>query len=156
MDRFWSKVEKSEDCWNWTGAKSSFGHGRFKIDGKLYSPHRLVYEWKYGKIPKDMMICHHCDNPSCVKLEHLFLGTRSDNMKDAYRKGRITYFTAHLFGEKHGGSKLTEKQVAQIREEYKKGNTTYRKLGKKYDIDYSTIGKIIRGKRWMHSAIGAQ
>ncbi len=89
MVRFWNKVKKEESgCWNWIGALRS-GYGIIKIDGKLISTHRLSYILTNGNIPEGMFICHKCDNPKCVNPDHLFLGTRSDNMIDALNKGRI-------------------------------------------------------------------
>ncbi len=149
MDRFWNKVEKTEGCWNWIAAKSLKGHGRFRIDGKLYSPHRLVYEWEHGEIPEGMLVCHHCDNPSCVRLDHLFLGTSSDNMKDAYDKGRLSHWKGiRAYGEQHGHSKMTNETVRQLRKDRKIKNTSYRKLGKKYGITYTAVRKIVKRITW--------
>ena len=152
MNRFWNKVEKTEDCWNWIVGKTTFGHGRFHIDGKIYSPHRLVYEWEYGEMPKGMYICHHCDNPSCVKLEHLFLGTPSENLKDAYRKGRIPHLLtiARAHGEQNGLAKLTDEKVRQMRKEYAKGNTSYRKLAKEYGVSHPSAMDAIKRITWKH------
>lgn len=84
-DNFWSKVDKTDYCWNWTGGKSRGGYGRFKIDGKLKSVTRLIMSCTDPKLD----VCHKCDNPSCINPEHLFLGTRKENMLDAVSKGRI-------------------------------------------------------------------
>lgn len=88
MDRFWSKVDKSGDCWVWTAAVSSKGYGRFKLNGKLVSPHRLAWEWANGPIPDGLVVCHECDNPPCVNPAHLKLGTQSQNMLDCVSRGR--------------------------------------------------------------------
>lgn len=87
--RVWSKTKPGkEGCVEWTGAKSKFGHGRIKINGKLASPHRLVWEWFNGDIPEGQYILHKCDNPGCLNPDHLFIGTQRDNVMDAINKGR--------------------------------------------------------------------
>lgn len=95
-DRFWDKVDKSGDCWVWTGYRNKTGYGKIGAGGKIRGAHRFIWELTYGSIPpiydtngKGLEVCHTCDNPACVRIEHLWLGFRAENMKDARIKGRI-------------------------------------------------------------------
>ena len=76
------------ECWEWHGARTTYGYGQ-KWDGeKVRYTHRLAYEWAFGKIPKGQLVLHHCDNPPCVNPDHLFLGTHKTNAKDKVNKHR--------------------------------------------------------------------
>ena len=79
----------SDGCHIWIGAKKAAGYGTIKNKGKTLNSHRASYTIYNGEIPHGMMICHKCDNPSCVNPAHLFLGSQSDNIKDAVSKGRL-------------------------------------------------------------------
>ncbi len=158
MDRFWSKVniKGKDDCWEWTAAKSKKGYGRFKVDGKLVSPHRFSYELENGEIPEGMFICHKCDNPPCVNPDHLFVGTGSDNMKDCYEKGRSTILLIRpenqAKGSTIGTSKLNEKQVKEIKIRLKCGDKPV-DIADDYNVYRSTISKINCGTTWNHVII---
>lgn len=94
--RFWSKVNKTDYCWEWTASLllNTCGYGQFKVGSmldnsrKTVSAHRTSYELCYGAIPRGMLVCHKCDNPKCVRPDHLFLGTHQDNSTDMCLKGR--------------------------------------------------------------------
>lgn len=93
--RLWSHVQRgpSDQCWPWKAARSGFGYGRFKLNGKLYSPHRLIYAFARGPIPDvpqfhGAVVMHTCDNAGCCNPDHLKIGTQVDNVGDMYAKGR--------------------------------------------------------------------
>ena len=84
--RFWSQVNTSGDCWMWTGAQKSI-YGGFWLAGWQHA-HRAAWILERGAIPDGLHVLHACDNPGCVRLDHLFLGTHAENMADMSRKGR--------------------------------------------------------------------
>ena len=88
LDRFRTLVKTGPDCWEWTGARFNTGYGRFQLNGDGLLAHRVMMALAWAGIPEGLIVCHHCDNPPCVRPSHLFLGNSRDNVMDAIAKGR--------------------------------------------------------------------
>ena len=142
--RFWERVQKTDNCWVWTGATfhGNLGYGVVYDSGKTRSAHRYSWELHHGAIPDGMMVCHHCDNPRCVRPEHLFLGTHEDNMLDAVRKRR------HTHGESHGMARLTDDAVREIRRSY--DGTNRDELAERYGIAPASVWRIATRRSWKY------
>lgn len=82
-------------CFEWQARRNEFGYGSVGFKKKRLKAHRVSWEVFRGPIPEGMCVCHHCDNPCCINPDHLFIGTRTDNMRDASRKGRIATGDRH-------------------------------------------------------------
>lgn len=90
-DRFWEKVDKTENCWLWSASVNNQGYGEIHLGERndhCYA-HRFSWMINKGPIPKGLFVLHRCDNPRCVNPNHLFLGTQKDNLHDAMAKGRM-------------------------------------------------------------------
>lgn len=149
MERFSAKVHKSDSCWIWCGARNNNGYGVFRVRGRNYLAHRYAYANDLDYPPKTFEVLHSCDNPRCVNPDHLRLGTHADNMRDSATKGRMSR-THQVTGERHGMSKLTADQVAEIRRLRSSGQT-HRAIGKQFGVSHAAIGYIVRGKSWARS-----
>lgn len=120
------------------------GYGALWVNGQNRGAHRLAWELKNGPIPHGMFICHRCDNRQCVNVDHLFLGTRKDNIDDMVHKQR------HARGESQAASKLSEEDVLSIREIYAKGGITQTELGKQFGVGHTTVSYVVNKRAWRH------
>jgi len=140
-ERFWPKVNMSNECWEWSAGKMKDGYGRFSMGSKTFPAHRISYAIHYGIDPGDMLVLHACDNPSCCRPSHLFLGEPTDNMADMFNKGR----NADRNGELGVNASLTNAEVRLIREEYAGGVVTVVSLANRYNVPRLTIQKVVGG-----------
>lgn len=176
-ERFWGKVEKSTDpdgCWEWTAGRFSKGYGAFSIKGRNQKANRVAWQLVHGTIPEGLCVLHKCDNPGCVRPDHLFLGTNLDNSKDCSQKGRRprgdrawprlhperlargkqngahTHPEKRPRGERQGLAKLVASQVVEIRSLYGMGSMSQRELAESYGVHQYTIWAIVNRKTWKH------
>ena len=142
-DRFYEKVNKTANCWLWTGSCNSDkagGHGRFGYKGKLWCAHRFAYELEVGPIPAGLFIRHKCISPNCVNPAHLETGTNQENQLDRIRDGTMN----PKKGEENPASKLTWAQVEEIRASDESGP----KLARRYGVSHTVIYAILKNKIW--------
>lgn len=161
-ERFWRFVEPGEGCWEWRGTRMLTGYGQIRSGGKdtrwMYA-HRLSWEVHFGPIPEGMKVCHRCDNPPCVRPDHLFIGTDADNVADKVSKGRQLRGDNHPSrrrpdlvrrGEAKPMAKLTEDIVRAIRAEHAAGTITMAALARRYGVSPSIISVVVARKTWRH------
>jgi hypothetical protein len=148
-ESFWARVKKTNGCWEWQGKCNVEGYGKLRWHGKLYRAHRIA-AWLSGLVetPRgpsgiaDTFILHRCDNRRCCNPEHFFLGSQSDNAKDAYVKNRLAK------GEHVGTAKLTNIQADEIRKEYAKGYRFQKDIAKEYGVSQSVVCNITRRRTY--------
>lgn len=155
----WSACAAGGSCWEWMGEITKDGYGRFCATEmcKTYPyirAHRAAYELFKGPIPDGLLVCHACDNPSCVNPHHLWVGTQAANIADASRKVRMNRprptGRPPVLGEQHPLAKLTRKQADSIRVEYQpgRGGMNLARLAAKYGVAISLIHRIIKNQSW--------
>ena len=143
-ERLWKRVDKTETCWNWTGARgNSEGYGRINDGGISKWTHRVAWEIEFGKIPDGHFVCHHCDNPSCVRPDHLFLGRAKQNSEDMVAKGR------QARGLKAKGVRLTPEVVVALRLANAAGQSS-QSIAQELSVGYCTVRDVLTGKTWRH------
>lgn len=159
--RILSRVDRSGDCWLWTGALDDKGRGRVWYNNKLMLHHRAVWEILCGPIPKNALLCHHCDNPRCANPAHLYVGDSKTNAADMIERGRhwtkaapeMAKAVGRATGlrndwsarEQNPKAKLRECQVAEIRASTKNSSA----LAQDYGVHRTTIQRIRSGSSWL-------
>jgi len=152
--RFWSKVRKepgAKACWEWTASKRH-GYGNFGVGSRsdgtrtVMSAPRVSWIMTYGDIPDRLWVLHKCDNPACVRPNHLFLGTHGHNMKDMATKNR----RKGPLGQSHPDAKLTDDQVKEIRTRYSREAANGKLLASEYGVSNVMIYRIAKRLNWRH------
>lgn len=184
VKRFWAKVRKTDGCWEWTGSRDRKGYGRLSIGSRLdgskrpHGAHRIAWVLARGSIPNGLSVLHHCDNPRCVRPDHLWLGTIADNNRDMFAKGRdgadpcrmhteaarkaclerLPRGDAHYArtqphrlarGERHPGAVLTADGVRAIRLAKAAGEHV-RVIAERHQISVHSVYAVVSRRNWGH------
>lgn len=147
MERFWSQVKKTDDCWLWTG-RCLRGYGQLSMGSRkagIKGTHRVSWELHHGPIPKGLSVLHKCDNPACVRPDHLFLGTQQDNLQDMRNKKR----NRTALGEKTGNVTLTAEVVLEIRRLHALG-VVPKAIAAQFSIERSLVYQVVNRVNWKH------
>lgn len=151
--RFWSKVAITgpADCWIWQGHRNRHGYGMYTFGRRGHNASRAAWILTHGEPPTGMLVCHRCDNRLCVNPAHLFLGTPQANTADMNAKGRHPHTKPQrvLRGTDNHLAKLTEEVVLEIRA-LRDSGWTYDRLGARFGLAKSHIGRIVRRQCWTH------
>lgn len=155
IKRFWSRVTMvaphEDGCWPWRGPVDRDGYGLFSTSrtrgGKRsWRAHRFAWQATNGGFdPGKLLVCHHCDNPACVRPSHLFLGTARDNFRDCLAKGRYS-----PKGAGNAAAKLKEEDVPKIRNLYATGQWSQQAIADIFGVHQTAVSAVVRGARWRH------
>lgn len=143
--RFWSKVDKEGYCWEWKAGKFSNGYGQF-FDGKnKICAHRFAYIDTFGPIKNNLLVCHKCDNRSCVNPNHMFLGTQKENLADMQAKDRK--INADTSGIKNGRAIIGEHEVLLMRELYA-CDLPITTIARLFKVSETQTARIVKRQSW--------
>ena len=135
-----STIDPVTGCWNWNGGVNAKGYAHLKYEMKMHRANRFSWAAFKGPIPDGLLVLHDCDNRLCVNPAHFFLGTARDNNEDRDRKGRHR----SLSRAEHPLAKLTEKEVAEIRQSTENRDV----LSLRYGVNKSNISHIQNYRTW--------
>ncbi len=137
-------TNKKDECWERNVGLNSDGYSQICLGGKNHLAHRVSYRLFNGVVPKNKLVRHSCDNPSCINPKHLLLGTNKSNAQDAVERER------YMRGEKHHATYLTGGQVIQLRSLWDSGRWTTTELATKFEVSRSCAWYIATRKTWKH------
>ena len=152
-ERFWEKVDKSGDCWEWIASKTRDGYGMFRdrtLRKNMIKSHKWSWIYYFGG-PGSLHVLHKCNNPGCVRPDHLYLGTHAQNMADIAKAGNHSnkLHPEKYYGSKNPSAKFTEEQVLTIRKMYEEGSSL-NDLVNHFNAKKATIWAIVARKNWKH------
>ena len=151
--RFWSRTAPRGECLEWTLSRTPDGYGRLSWRGVHTYAHRVAWELTVAPVPSDLWVLHHCDNPPCVRTEHLYLGTSRDNVADRDRRGRSGCWTKPervSRGERHYRARLSEEKVRQIRHIRERHGLPYRQIAHDLGVSYDAVWAAAQRVTWKH------
>jgi hypothetical protein len=135
--------EPNSGCHLWLRCVDRDGYGQICYGGKQLKAHRVSWAMHHGRVPIGMCVCHKCDTPGCINVDHLFIGTTADNMADKADKGRIK-------GDKHGRAKLSTADVGVIRRMRRELGLTQSSIADMFSVSRATVSHILNRRNWAH------
>jgi hypothetical protein len=153
--RFWARVDKSGECWLWTGPRDKDGYGKANVRRRALRAHRVSWTMANGAIPEGLIVCHRCDTPACVRPDHLWLGTQLDNVRDMTAKGRRAsgprpaHRKGGLPGERNPRATFTAEEVLDIRKRAD-GGETLASIRRAYGVSKNAVYSVARRITWRH------
>jgi hypothetical protein len=142
--RFWLQVKSSSDgCWEFAPNRADPSYRKISVDGRYIYAHRYSWTLHNGEVPEGHDVCHRCDNPKCVRPDHLFIETHRNNMLDAVEKRRIAH------GSRVGSSKLVDEDVREMFALRSKG-WTCKQISSHIGISEISVNHILNGRNWKH------
>lgn len=163
IEKFWSRVtdRPADGCWEWPSMEQR-GYGAIYIGGDrsvrgMYAATRVSWVIHYGPIPDNLLVCHHCDNARCVRPDHLYLGDRRQNLRDAIDRGLVDYASVREKnkGEGNPAARLSEQEVLAMRRLAAQGVKHY-VIADRFGVSRGHASHVIRGRVWRHLPLGGQ
>ena len=140
-------TETAGGCWTWPEDRLfPSGYGQVWWRGRSQRAHRVAYELACGPIPDGLQVNHHCDNPACIRPDHLYVGTQRENIADAVRRGRHGRARP---GSRHHNAKLTEDDVREMRRRAN-GGESHTAISADFPVGRDVVSRIVRGLEWRH------
>jgi len=130
--RFWSRVDRTKECWIFSGAKDQDGYGQFMHDYRNYRAHQFALLLNGVVVPHGMVTRHLCNNRACVRFDHLAVGTQAENIADAVSAGTLN------------PRRISSEVEESVREAYLPGATTLAEVAQSHGISKSQVHRIIR------------
>lgn len=147
LDYFVRRSVNPDGCWEWDGTRVERGYGMVHWQGAMIPAHRASYTVHVGPIPDGLVVCHRCDNPPCIRPDHLFVGTPADNTADMFAKGR----NHDTRGSANPAAKLDERQVAEIKAALRAGERRA-DIASRFMVSRNIVNFIATGRTWNHVA----